>query len=154
MGTVSLTLRIEDLVNLQIDKEGMTIGLTEKVKQVEDKQGEIIDVQIQQQQEIEHIAGFLVSNVLSRHERGLLKTIASDKPFPYTDKTSFERDLKRLRELCLVTSSSGSPLNIREIPQSSNNLKNFVSVSDRGRICLKFMKLSSLGKQPDNDDSC
>jgi hypothetical protein len=144
-----LTLRIEDLVKVQLGKEGMSVELAEKVKQVEEKQGEISDIQIQQQKEIEHIAGFLVSNLLSRHERGLLKTLASDRPFPYTDKTSFEKDLKRLRELCLVKSSSDSPLNIRDIPQSSNNLKSFVSISERGCMCLKFMKLSSLGNQSD-----
>lgn len=146
-----LTLRIDDLVKVQLGKKGMSVELAEKVKQVEEKQGEISDIQSQQQEEIEHIAGFLISNLLSRHERGFLKTLASDKPFSYTDKTNFEEDLKRLRELCLVRSSSDSPLNIRDIPPSSSNLKNFVSISKRGHMCLKFMKLSSLGNQTGDD---
>jgi hypothetical protein len=134
---------IERLSKFTLGKDGMSVELEEKVGIVEERQEEISGIQKEQQEEIEHIAGFLLSSsLLTRHQRGLLNAIASDRPFKYVDKTAFEKDLIKLREYGLLRNIAGGPLNIREIPAVADDLRRFVGVSDRGRVCLRLMKKS------------
>lgn len=144
---------IERLSKFTLGKDGMTVELEEKVERVEERQTKLSDIQEEQQEEIEHIAGFLLSSsLLSRHERGLLKAIAADRPFKYADKTAFEKDLVKLREYGLLRNVAGGPLNIREIPDMADDLRRFIGVSDRGRVCLRLMKKSlPRGQQESNN---
>ena len=145
---------IERLSKFQLGKDGMTVELEEKVQNVKEEQEKISDIQKEQQEEIEHVAGFLLSSsLLSRHEKGLLKAIASDKSFKYEDKTLFEKDLTHLRELGLVRDASGSPLSIKGIPSKADDLRQFVGVSDRGRVCLRLMKKALPRGQQDNSNN-
>jgi hypothetical protein len=87
------------------------------------------------------MAGFLLSSsLLSGHERGLLQAIAADKPFNYVAKTALEKNLLKLRDYGLVRSVFGGPRSIREIPAMADDLRRFIRVSDRRRVCFALMK--------------
>ncbi len=126
----------ERLAKLRVGSEGVTV----KLEEIEEKQGKINQVQNIQKQEIKNLAGLLVRDLLGTQERELLKKLASDQPLSYERKESFEKDLIRLCDLELVESSSNASLHVKDIPPASDDLKQFVSVSELGYICLRFMQ--------------
>ncbi|WP_416666615.1 hypothetical protein [Egbenema bharatensis] len=126
----------ERLAKFRLGSEGVTL----KLEELEEQQDRMNQTQRIQEEEIKDLAGLLVRDLLSTKERDLLKRLAADRPFPYEDKEKFVEDLIQLGDRELIESPSQDELKIEEIPQSSDDLKQFVQVSQLGYICLKFMQ--------------
>ncbi len=140
---------LERLINLAINKDGITINLQE-FKQEQDKQRdnikanknnieaitEIIQRLTIVEQEIansENTTHFVVSSLLSNYEWEHLLALSSEKPFNYKKQHSFEQELRHLRTLGFIKSKSG--VQIGQLPESGD-LKQFFTVTEQGKEYL------------------
>jgi hypothetical protein len=127
---------IDRLAKLRVGSEGMTL----KLDQLDEKQNELSHIQNTQKEEIKDLAGLLIRDLLSDQERNLLIKLASDQAFTYENKSRFVEGLTSLHERELIESPDQDELKIEDIPHGSNDLRQFVQVSDLGYVALKFMQ--------------
>lgn len=88
--------------------------------------------QRQQRKDIDAL-NFLVSHFLPHWELEHLQRLASDSPFPYDMRPSFEREIRHLWGINFIEKTSD--LRIAEMP-SSSDLRNFFRVTDHGLAYL------------------
>jgi hypothetical protein len=102
-----------------------------KVRELEEKQEK-------QQAEISTLK-FLVSHFVTDHEIRHLKSLASDAPFMFKkDSTApfFERELRRLRALGLISNSPGK--GVRSLFKKEGDVKEHFFITQQGREYLKL----------------
>jgi hypothetical protein len=125
---------IERLAKIQFGKDGMTVELEEVKKK-----------QVEQQAEIESMVAFLVKRTMDETDYDLLQKMAGDYPIEFDRSKDSLRHigLSCLCELGLIEKVEGKPLckgDIELLPSPTANLKDYISISKRGRECLLLVK--------------
>lgn len=151
---------IERLINLAINKDGITINLQE-FQQEQDKQRDNIEANrdnieanknnieaitniVQRLTSLEqdladskNTTHFVVNSLLSHYEWQHLLKLARNETFNYHKQRSFEQELRHLRTLGFIETKPG--IQICSLPESGD-LRNFFFITERGKDYLKKRK--------------
>jgi hypothetical protein len=151
---------LERLINLVINKDGITINLKE-FKQEQDKQKEKIEVNRNNieanKNSIEAITNIIqrltvleqelanstnttnsvINSLLNPYEWQHLLTLASNEPFNYHKQHSFEQELRHLRTLGFIASKPG--IQISHLPERGD-LRNFFNITEQGEKYVVMRK--------------
>lgn len=88
--------------------------------------------QVNQKEQIDSLR-FLISYFLTNDELVHLRKLSKGEDFPYERNNRFIEELRRLRDLGLITKSSA--VNIGDLPQKGC-LNKYIEITDRGRTYL------------------
>lgn len=148
---------IERLINLAINKDGITINLKE-FQQEQDKQRDNIEANrdnieanknniaaitdiIQRLTSLEqdladskNTTHFVVNSLLSYYEWQHLRRLANNETFNYNKQRSFEQELRHLRTLGFIENKPG--IQISSLPESGD-LRNFFTITERGKKYIR-----------------
>ncbi|WP_035992981.1 hypothetical protein [Leptolyngbya sp. KIOST-1] len=138
----------ERLTKIRMGSEGIAV----KLEELEKHQGELDHIQQIQDQEIKDLGGLLVKDLLNEQEQELLKSLAAKQSYGYTEKLSISDDLRLLSDRDLIESHSGDALSIEDLPDSTNDLSQFVQVTELGYACLKLIQKTSPDDRLDHLD--
>lgn len=139
---------IEQLKKLSISKEGLTLEkeVNETKQQVQETKQEVNE----SKDEIKRLLDFTIKHILNRYElRHLQKLGMPDKPFKFdASKGNLKNELRKLRDLGLISEPDGRRLWVGRLPDKGDDLKKFVKLTERGKQYLDTVE--GVLKQVDN----
>jgi hypothetical protein len=107
--------------------------------------GDIRTRQSEQQIQLDALA-FVVKSYIQWPELGHLWGLKLEKPFPFTNSSSFRAELRRLRALGVIAAKPG--VTVADLPDSGE-LKDFFFITDAGLQYLRHREhFENLGREP------
>jgi hypothetical protein len=105
------------------------------------------DEQVRQGSDLQTILRFLLENFVSDFELIHLKKLASGEPFLFRKSDTFEKELRRLLSLGLITRRSNK--GIRSLFSGADDVRNHLEITDRGKWYLTHLAdLERAGTEP------
>ena len=131
---------IEQLKKLSISKEGLT--LEKEVKETKQEVKETKQEVNESKDEIKRLLDFTIKHILNQYElRHLQKLGMSDKSFKFdANKGNLKNELRKLRDLGLISKPNGERLWVGKIPDRGDDLKKFVKLTERGKQYLETVE--------------
>jgi Predicted nucleotide-binding protein containing TIR-like domain len=103
--------------------------------------------QVRQGSDLQTILRFLLENFISDFELIHLKKLASGEPFPFRKSDTFEKELRRLLSLGLITRHPNK--GIRSLFSAGDDVRNHLEITDRGKWYLAHLTdLERAGTEP------
>ena len=103
--------------------------------------------QVRQGSDLQTILRFLLENFVSDFELIHLKKLASGEPFPFRKSDTFEKELRRLLSLGLITRRPNK--GIRSLFSAGDDVRNHLEITDRGKWYLTHLTdLERAGTEP------
>ncbi len=137
-----LTLRIEDITNLALKKDGLEAKLSAKISEVAEK------VEVKVDQLGNDINALLISTVLDAYEYITLRKITGEEP---NDKYDFNYPkgqdlLERLRNRGLIDEMGGNTI-FHDRSNREIKLKEHFLITERGKRYLEALNQKGLGDE-------
>lgn len=139
---------IEQLKKLSISKEGLT--LEKEVKETKQEVKETKQEVNESKDEIKKLLDFTIKHILNQYElRHLQKLGMSDKPFKFdASKGNLKNELRKLRDLGLISEPDGSRLWVGRLPNKGEDLNKLLKLTGKGKQYLETVE--KVLKQIDN----
>jgi hypothetical protein len=124
------------LGKLQFGKDGVTLELAE----IKDEQTKLRKMGEDNEAEIRQMVYFLARNFFDQYELSHLKRLTDAPPFRCKQGPAFDNELRRLRDLDMVTSTTDEQLRVSELPEYIDDLKKYVQITDHGQETLAMIE--------------
>lgn len=135
---------IEQLKKLSISKEGLTLEKEVK-EQVEKTQEEVEKTKKdldENKEQIDRLLDFTIKHILNQYELSHLQQLGiPNEPFKFdASKGNLKNELRKLRDLGLISEPDGSRLWVGRLPNKGDDLNKLVKLTGKGKQYLKTVE--------------
>ncbi|MDJ0903619.1 MAG: hypothetical protein QNJ55_32975 [Xenococcus sp. MO_188.B8] len=148
---------IEQLKKLSISKEGFTLEKevkeqVAKTKKDVEKTKEDLD---ENKKEIDRLLDFTIKHILNQYELSHLQKLGiPNKKFKFdASKGNLKNELRKLRDLGLISEPDGRRLWVGRLPDKGDDLNKFVKLTEKGKQYLETVEkvLKQIDKTTDSE---